>query len=121
MTLRPEEVAGHELDAPRWLDALRRAAEEAGRAASLEATATAVVEVVCAAARWPVGRLLTVAGGGHGPGPLDHPAELPHGGRRHGQHGGRRPLRALAEELDHGGDPVPVTHRHGHRRPQTRP
>jgi len=63
MTLRPEEVAGHELDAPRWLDALRRAAEEAGRAASLEATATAVVEVVCAAARWPVGRLLTVAGG----------------------------------------------------------
>jgi len=63
MTVRPEEVAGQELDAPRWLNALRRAADVAGGSASLEATATVVVDEVCAAAGWPVGRLLTVAGG----------------------------------------------------------
>ena len=63
MTLRPEKVAGHEFDAGRWLDALRRSADAAGAAATLEATATAVIEEVCAAAGWPVARLLTVSEG----------------------------------------------------------
>ena len=63
MTLRPEEVAGHELDAGRWLDALRRSADAAGGAATLEASATAVIDEVCAAAGWPVARLLTVSEG----------------------------------------------------------
>ena len=63
MTLSPEEVAGHELDPYRWLDALRRAADAAGAAASLESSATEVISQVCAAAGWPVARLLTVTRG----------------------------------------------------------
>jgi diguanylate cyclase (GGDEF)-like protein/PAS domain S-box-containing protein len=63
MTLSPEEVAAHELDAHRWLSALRRAADAAGAATSLEASATAIMDEVCAATGWPVGRLLTVTQG----------------------------------------------------------
>jgi diguanylate cyclase (GGDEF)-like protein/PAS domain S-box-containing protein len=63
MTLSPEEVAGQDLDAHRWLNALRRAADAAGAAGSLEASATAVIYEVCAVTGWPVGRLLTVTEG----------------------------------------------------------
>jgi diguanylate cyclase (GGDEF)-like protein/PAS domain S-box-containing protein len=63
MTLSPEDVAGQELDAQRWLSALRRAADAAGGATSLEVSATAVMCEVCAVTGWPVGRLLTVIEG----------------------------------------------------------
>ena len=63
MTLRPEEVAAHDIDAQRWLNALRRAADVAGAGGSLEASATEVMYEVCAVTGWPVGRLLTVAHG----------------------------------------------------------
>jgi len=49
--------------------------------------------------------------GGHGPHPVHHPPELAHGGRRHGQHAGRRPLRPFGEELDDGHDAGLVAHR----------
>ncbi|HET7719144.1 MAG TPA: PAS domain S-box protein, partial [Acidimicrobiales bacterium] len=63
MSLSPEEVAAHELDAQRWLNALRRVAEVAGAGDSLEASATEVMYEVCAVTGWPVGRLLTVTQG----------------------------------------------------------
>ena len=63
MTRSPEEVAAHELDAQRWLDALRHSADAAGAASSLEASASAVMDEVCAVTGWPVGRLLTVTEG----------------------------------------------------------
>jgi diguanylate cyclase (GGDEF)-like protein/PAS domain S-box-containing protein len=63
MTLSPEEVAGHDLDAHRWLNALRRAADAAVAAPNLEASATAVIDEVRAVTGWPVGRLLTVIQG----------------------------------------------------------
>lgn len=63
MTLSPEEVAGQDLDAHRWLNALRRAADAAGATGNLEASATAVIYEVCAVTGWPVGRLLTVTEG----------------------------------------------------------
>ena len=64
MTLRPEEVAGQELDAHRWLNALRRAADAAGAAVDLDGSAAAVLYEVCGAAGWPAARLLTVTRGG---------------------------------------------------------
>ena len=51
-----------ELEARRWLDAFRRAADAAQSAATLHAAAVAVIDAVCTAADWPVGRLLTVEG-----------------------------------------------------------
>jgi diguanylate cyclase (GGDEF)-like protein/PAS domain S-box-containing protein len=51
-----------ELEARRWLDAFRRAADAAQSAATLHAAAVAVIDAVCTAAGWPVGRLLTVEG-----------------------------------------------------------
>jgi diguanylate cyclase (GGDEF)-like protein/PAS domain S-box-containing protein len=63
MTPSTEEVGALELDARRWLDALRQAAEAAEGATTLEAPAAVVIDAVCAAAEWPVGRLLTVSGG----------------------------------------------------------
>ena len=63
MTPSPEEAVAQELDARRWLDAFRRAAEAAEAVTTLEASAAVVIDAVCAAADWPVGRLLTVEGG----------------------------------------------------------
>ncbi len=63
MTLSPEEVAAHELDAQRWLNALRLSADAAGVLSGLETSATAVMDEVCAVTGWPLGRLLTVTQG----------------------------------------------------------
>ena len=60
MTPSPEVV---ELDASRWLDALRKAAGAVTGQATLESAAADVLEQVCSAAGWPVGRLLVVTGG----------------------------------------------------------
>ncbi|HEX3623026.1 MAG TPA: EAL domain-containing protein [Acidimicrobiales bacterium] len=50
-------------DARPWLEALRRASEAASDGATLEVAAAAVIDEVCAAAGWPVGRMLTVQRG----------------------------------------------------------
>ncbi|MGI8810095.1 MAG: putative bifunctional diguanylate cyclase/phosphodiesterase [Acidimicrobiales bacterium] len=63
MTPSPEEVGARELDAQRWLDALRRAADAVTGPADLEWAAAEVIHEVCAAAGWPVGRLLSVVSG----------------------------------------------------------
>jgi diguanylate cyclase (GGDEF)-like protein/PAS domain S-box-containing protein len=60
MTASPEQV---ELDASRWLDALRKASGAVTGRATLESAAAEVIEQVCSAADWPVGRLLTVSAG----------------------------------------------------------
>jgi diguanylate cyclase (GGDEF)-like protein/PAS domain S-box-containing protein len=57
-----EEVGGPGMDARRWLHALERAAEVAAAGSTLAAAATDVLEEVCAAAGWPVGRLVLVSG-----------------------------------------------------------
>jgi len=63
MTPSPEELGAHEPHARRWLDAFRRAAEATEEAMTLGAAGPAVLDAVCTAEGWPVGRLLTVAGG----------------------------------------------------------
>jgi diguanylate cyclase (GGDEF)-like protein/PAS domain S-box-containing protein len=52
-----------EVDARGWLDALRRAAEATSTTTSLAGSGAVVLEVVCAAGGWPVGRLLSFSGG----------------------------------------------------------
>jgi diguanylate cyclase (GGDEF)-like protein/PAS domain S-box-containing protein len=63
MTPTHEEVGANDLDARRWLGALRRSAEVAARAVSLEAAAGEVMAEVCHAGGWPVGWFLAVSGG----------------------------------------------------------
>ena len=63
MTPSPEEVGDQALDARTWLDVLRGAADATTGPATLEWAAADVIHQVCAAAGWPVGRLLSVAGG----------------------------------------------------------
>ena len=63
MTPTPEEVGTPELDAQRWLDAIRGAADATTGPASLDRAAAAVIREVCSAAGWPVGRLLLASGG----------------------------------------------------------
>jgi diguanylate cyclase (GGDEF)-like protein/PAS domain S-box-containing protein len=56
--------AGADVDGPDargWLDALRRAAEAATEGSTLEGAAAVVIDEVCSAAGWPVGRLLLVS------------------------------------------------------------
>jgi diguanylate cyclase (GGDEF)-like protein/PAS domain S-box-containing protein len=55
----PAHLGEDGLDARAWLDALHRATEAAG-GRSLEAAAEEVIDAICSAAGWPVGRLLTV-------------------------------------------------------------
>jgi len=57
------EVLDHQLDAGLWLGALRTAADAVAAPATLTSAAGPVIAEVCAAAGWPVGRLLLVAGG----------------------------------------------------------
>jgi diguanylate cyclase (GGDEF)-like protein/PAS domain S-box-containing protein len=64
MSSSPPDDGEHRLDPGPWLDVLRRAAAAAGMpGATLEAAAGEVIEAVCSAAGWPVGRLLTVVDG----------------------------------------------------------
>ncbi|MDQ6728073.1 MAG: EAL domain-containing protein [Actinomycetota bacterium] len=63
MTPIPEEAGAPGIDAGRWLGALRRATEAGAAEATLEGAAGAVMDEVCAAAGWPVGRLLLVSRG----------------------------------------------------------
>jgi diguanylate cyclase (GGDEF)-like protein/PAS domain S-box-containing protein len=63
MSSWPAGVDGSGPDARSWLDALRKAAEVSADGATLELAAAGVLDEVCAAAGWPVGRLLTVHGG----------------------------------------------------------
>ena len=63
MTPIPEEVGAQELDARTWLDALRGASDATSGRAGLERAAADVIREVCAAAGWPVGRLLSVTAG----------------------------------------------------------
>jgi diguanylate cyclase (GGDEF)-like protein/PAS domain S-box-containing protein len=62
MTPSPEDVGDRGLDALRWLHALRRAAEAAAAGGPLEVVAVDVIDEVCTAGGWPVGRLLLVNG-----------------------------------------------------------
>jgi len=57
------EAGAAGLDAGTWLGALRRASEAGANHHTLEGAAGTVIDEVCAAAGWPVGRLLLVADG----------------------------------------------------------
>ena len=59
----PNDVGAPGLDAQRWLAAFRRAAKAAAVSDTLEEAARTVVPEVCAAAGWPVARLLSRTGG----------------------------------------------------------
>jgi len=75
-----QEVAVRELDAQRWLDALRRAAEAASVGDSLESVAGEVMAAVCSAGGWPVGWFMTVARGRVRPSPVWHVTDRAHFG-----------------------------------------
>jgi diguanylate cyclase (GGDEF)-like protein/PAS domain S-box-containing protein len=70
MTSTSEEVGDYGPDARSWLDAFRRAAAAAKDGPAVDVAAGPVIDEVCRAAGWPVGRLLTVEGGRVRPTPI---------------------------------------------------
>ena len=62
--MTPEEAGAPGIDAGVWLEALRRASAAAAEEVTLEGAAGVVIDEVCAATRWPAGRLLAVSAGG---------------------------------------------------------